>query len=79
MQTYKQISGTDKLNEFVKVGWKLILAFPKQIGDSECQEFTPAFVIVWDFPSEPQIPTRFIKPQVAEPIESLPIAKSDNK
>jgi hypothetical protein len=75
MPKYKQISGTDKLNEYVKVGWKLILAFAKQVGDSECQDFTPTFVIVWDFPSEPQIPERYDRTQLPEPV---PIGENDN-
>ena len=72
MQTYKTVGKTDKLNEFIKVGWKFIHAYSKQIGDAECQDFAPHFVIVWDFPSEPQIPRRYQKAEPIERVEPVP-------
>ena len=74
MQTYKTVGGIDKLNEFIKAGWKFIHAYSKQSGDAECQDFDPYFVIVWDFPGEPQIPRRY---QDVKPIAPIPANPTD--
>jgi hypothetical protein len=73
METYKTITGTDKLNEFVKLGWKRIHTFTRVTEFTDAgtpAQSDAAFVILWDFPGEPEIPKRHQKLEPQEPVPS---------
>ena len=74
MKQYAEIIGTQKLNEYVKLGWDMTLAYAKPVVWSDdgntVTEVRPAFVVAWNKDSEPVKPQ---KPQIPEPIP-VPVA-----
>lgn len=67
MEIHKTVVGTEKLNEYLKVGWRRLHVFTKPtewdesgaVADSDA-----AFVIVWDLAGEPVDPPKRHPPVV---------------
>jgi hypothetical protein len=61
MEHYKTVTGTERLNKYIKLGWKRVHVFTKPIewDDSGSPvNYDAGFVIVWDSPGEPVEPQK---------------------
>ncbi len=72
MEKHKTVIGTNRLNEYVELGWKRIHVFTKPTEWDEngvVADAEPAFVIVWDLAGEPVEPKKRVAPNFAPVLE----------